>query len=82
MRGYHDTFWSTVLLAFALMGIIWLGTIDVSDKIRGSTNSTGIINEIFGINDTMDKLKPYVREEREWERTHPYDHFLQDLNLN
>lgn len=42
---------------------------------------TDLITDLFWDEHNQEMLEKYVKEEREWESTHEYDHFLEDLGL-
>ena len=44
-------------------------------------NVTDLITDLFWDEHNQEMLEKYVKEEREWESTHEYDHFLEDLGL-
>lgn len=96
-EAYKRKFNLGVVGVIILMLVLWFGNFDGSNhnwellvKNIGSTKATyrcsdssitDLITDLFWDEHNQEMLEKYVKEEREWESTHEYDHFLEDLGL-
>lgn len=96
-EAYKRKFNLGVVGVIILMLVLWFGNFDGSNhnwellvKNIGTTKATyrcsdssitDLITDLFWDEHNQEMLEKYVKEEREWESTHEYDHFLEDLGL-
>lgn len=96
-EAYKRKFNLGVVGVIILMLVLWFGNFDGSNhnwellvKNIGTTKATyrcsdssitDLITDLFWDEHNQEMLEKYVKEEREWESTHEYDHLLEDLGL-